>query len=194
MKKLACLFLLLAFACEDEVSAPPAPPVFKPFRAEGAWLRDAEGRAVFLRGVNYSHRSKTKPFTSWMKASHFDRIKALGFNSVRLLLIWEAIEPKPGLYDLAYLKKMAEVVKWCEERGLWVVLDFHQDLWARPFGGDGAPAWATIDDLVEPNLIMDPWSLGYATEEVMANFDRFWTSEKLQASFRLHVELRSRAR
>lgn len=177
---------LLAPSCNPPAS--PTPPAatarYRPIRAEGRWLRDGEGRVVFLRGINYSHLSKTPPFTSWMRAEHFDRIASLGFNCVRLLLIWEALEPTEGTYDESYLRRMEEVVGWCQARGLWVLLDMHQDLWARPFGGDGAPAWMTEDGLVTPNVLLEPWSLTYFTREVMFNFDRFWTEDRYQARFR----------
>ncbi|MBI4617744.1 MAG: glycoside hydrolase family 5 protein [Planctomycetes bacterium] len=179
---------LLAPSCNPPQGTgptPPAPPSrYRPLRAEGRWLRDAQGRAVFLRGYNYSHLSKTPPFTSWIAEEHFDRLVSMGANCVRLLVIWEALEPAEGTYDESYLRKMEEVVGWCEKRGIWVILDMHQDLWARPFGGDGAPKWATKDDLVDPNVLLEPWGLTYFTEEVRANFDRFWNVDAFQAKFR----------
>src|SRR5688500_19360674 len=56
----------------------------------------------------------------------------------------------------------------------------HQDVWAEVFGGNGAPKWACVDNLVEPNEILSPWWKNYFTREVMASFGRFWTDTSLQ--------------
>jgi hypothetical protein len=61
-----------------------------------------------------------------------DLLKLSGFNIVRLLLMWKAIEPKPNpnLEELSpegqeYLRKMSRIMDVLYERG---ILDFHQDL------------------------------------------------------------------
>jgi endoglycosylceramidase len=185
---------LLSILCAVLVTAgcrptPPPPTTnpaatYRPFRAEGKWIRDAQGRVVFLRGVNYSNRSKRPPFTTWMRESHFDQMASFGCNAVRLLLSWEKVEPQKGVYDLAYLQHMEKVIRWCEQRDIWVILDMHQDIWSRAIGGNGAPAWATEDDLVEPDEDFGgPWALDYYTQECIYNFDRFWKSQSLQESF-----------
>ena len=184
---LAFLTLLPLIGCRPTAPKPttPAPSKYKPFRAEGKWIRDAQGRVVFLRGLNYSNRSKRPPFTTWMRESHFDQMAYMGCNAVRLLLSWEKVEPQKGLYDQAYLQHMDKVIGWCEKRNIWVILDMHQDIWSRAIGGNGAPFWATKDDLVEPDEDFGgPWALDYYTQECLYNFDRFWKSESLQKSFR----------
>ena len=65
-------------------------------------------------------------------------------------------------YDETYLDEIAESVAMLRERGIYTLIDLHQDPWsryivapadqecpagARPTGGwDGAPEWATFDD------------------------------------------------
>ena len=56
----------------------------------------------------------------------------------------------------------------------------HQDVWSSVFGGNGAPAWACVDDLVTPNVILSPWWKTYFTKEVLASFGKFWKSTALQ--------------
>lgn len=148
-----------------------------PLKVEGRWIKDDQGRVVILHGVNYSQRGKHAPYTSWQEPAHFDQIAGWGFNCVRYIVQWAAIEPKPGVIDEAYLDRVDAALTWAEERGLYVLVDMHQDVWSEPFGGNGAPKWACVDDLVEPNKILTPWWKNYFTREVMASFGKFWKGE-----------------
>jgi endoglycosylceramidase len=98
---------------------------------------------------------------------------AWGFNCLRIVFTWEGLEPEPGKYSAGYLKQIEELVRACREAGVWAVLDMHQDLFARQYGGDGAPKWACQDR----GLTMVPapyWGLNYLAQPVMACFDAFW--------------------
>ncbi len=73
-----------------------------------------EGRYILFRGVNFASRSKLPPYLpiaplhvenidqSKLKEeielvkSELDLLKKLGFNIIRLLISWKAIEPKPN--------------------------------------------------------------------------------------------------
>jgi hypothetical protein len=73
---------------------------------------------------------------------HLSRLRAWGVNVLRLLTTWEAVEHRgPGEYDTEYLDYYAEVCRLAGEYGMYVFVDFHQDVWSRMSGGDGAPAW-----------------------------------------------------
>lgn len=110
---------------------------------DARWLRDDDDRIVLLRGANVSGRSKTPPFLPLADPADLDRLAAWGMNAIRLLVTWEAIEPERGAYDDDYLAAIEEIARAAGERGIHVILDFHQDLFARAYGGDGAPRWAT---------------------------------------------------
>jgi Cellulase (glycosyl hydrolase family 5)/Glycoside hydrolase family 5 C-terminal domain len=133
---------------------------------DGPWFRDAHGRHVWLRGVNLGGDCKV-PFTpdghsyhatdfadhrtvSFVGRpapldeidSHLARLAHWGFNCLRLLTTWEAIEHGgPGVHDSEYLEYYAEVCRRAGDHGLYVFVDFHQDVWSRMSGGDGAPGW-----------------------------------------------------
>ncbi len=133
-------------------------------RQYGALFLDAEGGQVMLRGVNLGgdckvppgqgtdvwtdfadHREVSfvgRPFPLDEANEHLGRIAHWGFNTLRLLTTWEAVEHAgPGNYDEAYLDYYAEIVRRASTHGLTVFVDFHQDVWSRMSGGDGAPGW-----------------------------------------------------
>lgn len=132
---------------------------------EGSNFRDESGRSIILRGVNLGgdckvpypyggtnypsdfsdHRSVSfvgRPFPLEEADEHLGRLRHWGFNVLRLLTCWEAVEHAgPGLYDSEYIDYFAELCRRANEHGLYVVVDFHQDVWSRMTGGSGAPGW-----------------------------------------------------
>ena len=66
-------------------------------------------------------------------------MKRLGFNSVRLGVIWEAVEKAPGVYDMEYLDKVEQIINKLGENGVYTMVDAHQDVFARQFCGEGVP-------------------------------------------------------
>ena len=119
-----------------------------------------------------------------------DLIKLSGFNIIRLLLIWKAIEPKPNpnLEELLpegqeYLRKMSKIMDVLYERGMYVFLDFHQDLAHDVYGGDGLPDWALAIDEKHPRLTPagfknKEWYLQYLTNESLKyTYESFWKND-----------------
>lgn len=167
---------------------------------DGPTLRDALGREVWLRGVNTGGRSKFPPYapfpfaeSGWpgqesapgfeaAVADYFDTVASWGHNVVRMPFSWEAFEPVQGAFDAAWLARYRAMIAAAEDRGIRVIVDFHQDLWARPYCGDGAPLW-TLPDPVPPLPgpdDCDDWFFSYLTDPddvVFPAFDRFWANE-----------------
>ncbi len=129
-------------------------------------FRDSDGRHILLRGVNLGGDSKVpsqpdgrthiptdfsdhrdvsfvgRPFSLDEADAHLSRLSHWGFNCVRLLTTWEAVEHKGlGIYDIEYLEYFREICLRAGQKGLYVFVDFHQDAWSRMSGGDGAPGW-----------------------------------------------------
>lgn len=135
-------------------------------KVEKGWFVDENGRKVLLRGVNLGGSTKVPvspngathietdfrnhrdvsfvghPFPLVEANEHFKRLKHWGFNCLRFLVTWEAIEHKgPKLYDKEYLDYLEEVLKIASEYQFYIFIDPHQDVWSRMTGGDGAPGW-----------------------------------------------------
>jgi endoglycosylceramidase len=173
----------------------PIPPVALPHArltttAQGR-LRDALGRDVALRGLNTGGRSKFAPFLPFtvddpadldavQQAAHvyFGRLPAWGLDAVRMPFSWEALEPTPGRYDPAYLARYTAMIDAAWAHGLRVIVDFHQDVYASPFCGDGFPPWSIpTPDPPPPAHDCPTWFAGYfANADVRESFDRFWSN------------------
>lgn len=135
-------------------------------KPKGMQFVDREGRMVLLRGVNlggstkypatpnipshigenfFEHRDVSfvgRPFPLAEADEHYARLRAWGFNCLRFLITWEAVEHAgPGIYDEEYLDYLYQVVAKAGEYGFYVFIDPHQDVWSRFTGGDGAPGW-----------------------------------------------------
>lgn len=127
---------------------------------------DKNKNKIFFRGINLGGSSKLpvkpdgatyknehffdhlnvsfvgRPFPLSEADEHFSRLKKWGFNFLRLLTTWEAIEHcGPGIYDTEYLDYFEEIVKKAGEYDFTIFVDPHQDVWSRFTGGDGAPGW-----------------------------------------------------
>ena len=115
-----------------------------PLHIEAGRFLDTSGREVLLRGVNLGgdcklpypnggthvpsrftdHRSVSfigRPFPLGEADEHFGRLRHWGFNCLRLLTSWEAIEHAgPGQYDTAYLDYFTELCARAGHFGLYV--------------------------------------------------------------------------
>lgn len=138
---------------------------------------DQAGRHVILQGMNVGQ--KYTPYLSWHTKRDYQRMREWGFNCVRQLIIWAAIEPECGVYNDQYLKGIDERIAWAKEAGLNVMLDMHQDLWGEGVpGADGAPQWAMLDDGRPHAALGFTWSDAYlVSKKVQACFDNFWANK-----------------
>lgn len=147
------------------------------------YLRDKENRIVFYHGVNISNTAKSAPgFISRHTKDDFARLQQWGFNCVRYLVFWEAVEPEEGNYDETYIHATIERIRWMNELGMDVILDFHQDLFSRKFGGDGFPDWTVNDGGVSYHP-WSRWNLNYFKRAVINSYTHFWDSNELKGKY-----------
>lgn len=167
------LFLALALAgCgEEDNPASVSLPQLKALHAtRGAQpgVFDSDGRQVLLHAINlnslgdYYQANPAYPQVLALNDRDFPRMASYGFNAVRLILSWSALQPERDRFDSAYLTRVREAVAAAKAAGIYVVLDMHQDAWGKfiasppgiscppgrepAIGWDGAPEWATLTD------------------------------------------------
>ena len=182
---------LLSGCGEAPVSAPPITCALElpalastRLRADGVVLRDALDRAVLLRGVNAGGRSKLAPFSPFdyeggaYQAAldvYLDRAASWGIDVLRVPFTWEAVEPVQGMDDEAFLKRYDALLDGAFARGMLTVVDFHQDIYAHIYCGDGFPAWTVPGPHPAPHHDCPSWGTKYLDDkEVHAAFDAFW--------------------
>ncbi|MCB1012386.1 MAG: cellulase family glycosylhydrolase [Microthrixaceae bacterium] len=139
------------FPASDQALVVPAPgPVAGPLRIDGDRLVDSSDRVVVLRGTNLVKKSDPYLATTVSESTpgewpevfdgdDFDYLHEMGFNAVRLGVWYHRLEPEVGTIDREYLDRVDEAVRAFEDNGIYVLLDFHQDVF------HGMPDWATTD-------------------------------------------------
>jgi endoglycosylceramidase len=148
------------------------------FGHSGRWLTDADGRVVILHGFNMVNKLPPyRPDAIGFDAAHAAFLAEHGFNTVRLGIIWKALEPEPGTYDDEYLEHIGETVSTLGRAGVHVLLDFHQDMYNERFNGQGAPDWAVQDDGIRawPDI---GFPGNYAVMRALWRaYDHFWAND-----------------
>src|SRR5699024_4567139 len=100
------------------------------------------------------------------------QLQEIGLDSVRLGVLWAAVEPAPGEYCEEHLRWLGAQLDQLHAAGLAVILDGHQDLFSQLFG-DGAPAWATLTR--QPFEETALWSdASLSSPAVPEALDAFW--------------------
>jgi uncharacterized membrane protein HdeD (DUF308 family) len=185
---------------DHESSSVPRKGIWK----SRSWFRDEDKRYVLYRGVNFGSRSKFPPYLPIAPLGansitevdlkkeiesvrpELDLMKKLGFNVVRLLVSWKALEPRPNpnLDELLpegrqYLTYLKEIIDELYSRNIYVILDFHQDIANEIYGGDGFPDWAlAIDKEYERPKHSQPdnkWQIKYMiNKSLRRTFKLFW--------------------
>jgi endoglycosylceramidase len=170
--------LILTTALVLGIAGPAAAAPSLPLDHAGRWLTDARGRVVVLHGVNMvAKRPPYAPDELGFGANDANFLAAEGYNTVRLGVIYAAVEPQPGVYDDAYLDRIEQTVRVLSARGIVTLLDFHQDLYNERFQGEGWPDWAVMDDGLPaiPKLGFPGNYLGMPA--LSRAFDHFWAND-----------------
>jgi endoglycosylceramidase len=187
------LLMVMGMLCSCEPS-PPAespegtcrltpPPSAPPLTSTGHWLTDNTGRVVILHGVNIATKTASAtPLTAGFSQEDVDLLVDNGFNTVRLIVSWESIEPEPGRIDRDYLDEMSIAYRMLADAGIFVLIDMHQDMWGPKYGGNGHPEWTNVDDDMpaEPD---SGFPLNYFVMPALQRaFDSFWANKAPAAS------------
>lgn len=136
-----------------------------------------DGSQIILHGINYVNKSAKIDSTRFSNPENFKLMSKWGFNCIRLGVIWQGVEPEPGVYDEAYLKDLDYQIQLAKEQGIYVFLDMHQDLYSQLFS-DGAPEWATLTDGAVHVSDNPVWSDAYFTSPaVKTAITNFWNNK-----------------
>ncbi|MDE1461113.1 cellulase family glycosylhydrolase [Spartinivicinus sp. A2-2] len=163
-------------------------------------LTDESGREAYWQGFNVSGSVKLaetgfKPFKNLADAQQtFQQIKQqTGANIVRFTLAWEGVQPEPNVIDYQYLADITAQLKQAIDQGIYVILDYHQDLFSRHLfnqkswhTGNGAPAWVVPDEDYPPEYcgpVCFSWSQHNITDKaVRLAFRRFWADATVETT------------
>lgn len=198
--------------------AKPADGPVGPLRAPGGpFLEDRYGRAVLMHGVNLVY--KLPPYeievggsgVNDLTVAEVQRMASLGFDVVRLGIIWAGLEPgtdgmndkaicTPGrprpsgagqfnaaVFD-AYIQRLDATVALLGQYGIYSIIDMHQDVYSAVFGGEGAPDWAVCTNGVTPKPVLNVpnWSVNLQGPGVVTAYEHFWRNNvvgNLQGEF-----------
>lgn len=142
-------------------------------RTENTRFIGPNGGEIILKGINLVNKNTKDQYLGPRDSLTFRKLSGWGFNCVRLGIIWDGLEPEPGIINESYLKEIDKRIEWAEENNIWVLLDMHQDLYSVKFS-DGAPEWATLDEDL-PHVTGEIWSDSYLiSPAVQKSFDNFW--------------------
>ena len=125
------------------------------------------------------HNSPSSRYPPLCQAD-LEAMARMGFNSIRLPISWSLLEPDRGRFDTTYLDRVAQVVDWAREVGMYVTVDMHQNAFSHYVGaGDrtvdlsydsGAPRWATLTDGLPSTVLRSQRELNPAVLEATTNF------------------------
>ncbi len=151
-------------------------PAWAALHSSGGWMRDDQNRVVMLHGVNVVWKSS--PYVApnalnGFTAQDADWLKAHGFNSVRLGVLFAGVMPQRGSINSSYLNQVDRIVQLLAERGIYSLLDFHQDLYNEKYKGEGFPSWAVYDYGI-PSFYNPGFPAGYLTWNVETAYHNFW--------------------
>lgn len=122
-------------------------------RIQGRTFRDSENREVTLHGINAAADAKYpatpdipshvgdkffegddvsfvgRPFSVEDAATHFKRLRRWGYNTIRYIFTWEAIEHAgPGKYDEEWIQHTISILRVAKGFGFYIFMDPHQDV------------------------------------------------------------------
>lgn len=119
---------------------------------ENRRIRDSNGRDLILHGVNVVY--KVDPYIpsqgdfnteESLNDEDIQNLVDWGFNFVRLGVMWEAVEKTEGVYDTDYLEEVNDLINKLGEKGIFTMVDMHQDVFARTICGEGFPNFYAKD-------------------------------------------------
>lgn len=147
-RKLKVLYrIVISLYSNTCIMAPPR------LRIDGKTFKDPQNREVALRGINVAGEAKypaspdmptyisdkffdadevsfvNRPFPLEDAHKHFSKLRKWGYNTIRYVFTWEAIEHAgPGIYDDEWIAFTIEVLRIAKQYDFYIFMDPHQDV------------------------------------------------------------------
>ena len=103
-------------------------------------FRDAKNRSRIFHGTNYVN--KGGDFIPGVDENITNLLAYMGMNAVRLGVMLPGLFPTPdGKPRVAYLDHIENIVDMLWSKGIYSVIDLHQDVLGATICGEGTPEW-----------------------------------------------------
>jgi endoglycosylceramidase len=182
----AAVALALAPAAHAAKRKPPRGPQ-PPLSHEGRFFTDEVRRVVFLHGFNVVYKvGSYRPADTGFGRNDARFLRRHGFNTIRLGLIYNGLEPDPpgpdgaARYQGEYLRSIARSERVLARHRIFTLLDAHQDMYNERFEGEGWPDWQVIDDGLPPEP-KNGFPANYLGMPALNRaYDHFWANDPVQ--------------
>src|SRR6266487_6103965 len=112
-------------------SGPDDGPTVSALHVDGAKIVDASGHQITLVGLNYGDHPRNTPALTGDPVNDALAIRTMGFNAVRLVKEWGALENSANPNDLSYnqgnLTRFSAQVDALTSQGLYVIIKLTAD-------------------------------------------------------------------
>nr|CAG8558943.1 2139_t:CDS:2 [Entrophospora candida] len=158
---------------------------------------DSYGRQRFFRGLNvvykgypyYPKIDAFDPVTSFTEED-IQILSSVNMNVIRLGVLWAGVEPVQNQYNESYLQVIKGIVDKCNQYGIYVLLDSHQDVMNEKFCGEGVkggkafpfpygfPTTYDANDVPTGSTCKINWPMLYTTSAVSKAWQNFYDNYK----------------
>ncbi|THD24866.1 Glycoside hydrolase subgroup catalytic core [Fasciola hepatica] len=131
----------------------------------------ANGQILLFHGFNSVQKGPPWYDRQMKNRTQLQMFQSWGVNVVRLGIMWPGVMPNKGIVSEEYLGHIREIVESCQEFGIYVLLDMHQDVLSTRFGTyEGIPTWL-VDELPKPRASRAyPWPFSAPPAQWFENY------------------------
>ncbi|HUH45946.1 MAG TPA: hypothetical protein VLZ54_02235 [Arenibacter sp.] len=87
----------------------------KTITVKGDRFVDDMGRQVILNGINIVSKDKDEGYIFQSGPELYENLAKWGVNCIRFIIIWDRLEPEPGVYNEEYLKEIDQRIALAEK-------------------------------------------------------------------------------
>lgn len=157
-------------------------------KSNDRWFIDEYNRVRLFHGINAVQKGfpwiPNSGHIDLTNQTQLDDFQKWGFNVVRLGFMWTGVMPEYKYINQTYINEMIKIIDNLQSRGIYVIIDMHQDELSSKFGSyDGAPRWL-VDQM--PNVTHPfPWpfsplqiqtngQIGFLSEDVGRTYQNLY--------------------